>query len=480
MLDDSPLSQVLAPRVKFEAGSLERAESVSPSLLVNEENSVFPSASILAHEEKQVLPSAPSSPSFEECEFVAKNTIVQNEPEGMKASSQMSVYAPGRARGSVGIDPPSDEEIPEDSIEIPYDFPRGDPSVEEIARYSDTAAGGCVNVIVDDDDDSFTGDKKYEGDELMPRSETKNDKRSDKTVADEPFYVVKDLKTGAEHVVEGAIYGDEEVMTTGDGGAEQEKATFPVNSADVPDLEVLNSNSDEMNQKDDYLNIGSNGDLVVLKSPSPKPQPSSQSKILPAFSSYHDVHKDLFKDTKTKLDEHSHIVNYVEDWEQIVDKCVKSRYVEYSKIRSGLCHYEKKVDSMLADIEKLKQKNRPVSAKQIEKLERNQIKLEGTCKTHDKYGESLLMFLDEVVRRSWRDALPLLRKSIKFEVAFAAVNQEHLVKLGAPLKLLEIIGTRDSVKTEGRLATFENCNVEDIYTGAKGVHSEVITSKLYD
>lgn len=473
MLDDSPLSQVLAPRDKFEAGSLERVESVFPSLLVNEEKSVFPSSSILACEEKQVFPSAPSSPSFEECEFVAKNTIVQNEPEGLKSSTQMSVYSSGRAPGRVGIDPPPDEEIPEDSVEIPYDFPRRDPSVDEIARYSDNAVGGCVNVvIVDDDDDSFTGDKTYEGDELMPRSETKNDKRSDKTVADEAFYVVKDLKTGAEHVVEGAIYGDEDVMTTGDGGAEQENTTFPVNSADVPDLEVLNSNSDEINQKNEYLNIGTNGDLVVLKSPPPKPQPSSQSKILTAYSSYHDVHKDLFKDTKTKLDEHSHIVNYVEDWDQIVDKCVESRYVEYSKIRSGLCHYEKKVDSMLADIEKLKQKNRSVSAKQIEKLERNQMKLEGTRKTHDKNGESLLMFLDEVVRRAWRDALPLLRKSIKFEVAFAAVNQEHSMKLGAPLKLLEIIGTRDSAKTEGRLATFENCNVEDIYTGVKGVHSE--------
>jgi hypothetical protein len=473
MFDDSPLSQVLAPRDKFEAGSAERVESVFPSLLVNEEKSFFPSASILANEEKQLFPSAPSSPSFEECEFVAKNTIVQNEPEGLKASSQMSVYTPGRAPGRAGIDPPPDEEISEDSIEIPYDFPPRDPSFEEIARYSDNAVGGCVNVIVNDDDDSLTGDKKYEGDELMPRSETKNDKRSDETVADEPFYVVKDIKTGAEHVIEGAIYGNEEVMTTGDGGADQEKAPFPVNSADVPDIQVLNSNSDEMNQKDEYLNIGNNGALVVLKSPPPKPQPSSQSKLVLAYLSYHDVRKDVFKDTKTKLDEHSHLVNYVEDWEQIVDKCVESRYVEYSKIRSGLCHYEKKVDSLLADIEKLKQKNRPVSAKQIDKMERNQIKLDGTRKTHDKNGESLLMFLDEVVRRSWRDALPLLRKSIKFEVEFAAVNQEHMVKLGAPLKLLEIIGTKNSVKTDGRLASFEKGNLEDIYTGVKGGHSEI-------
>jgi hypothetical protein len=53
-----------------------------------------------------------------------------------------------------------------------------------------------------------------------------------------------------------------------------------------------------------------------------------------------------------------------------------------------------------------------------------------------------------------------------------AVEPEHSMKLGAPLKLLEIIGTRDSAKTEGRLATFENCNVENFYTGVKGVHSE--------
>lgn len=168
------------------------------------------------------------------------------------------------------------------------------------------------------------------------------------------------------------------------------------------------------------------------------------------------------------MNEHSHIVQYAEDWEQIVNKCVQSRYVEYSKIRSSLCHYEKKVDSLLVDIEKLKQKNRQVHAKQIEKLERNQVKLEGTRKTHDKNGELLLMFMDEVVLRSWRDAFPLLRKSIEFEVAFAAVNQEHMVKLDAPLRLLEIIGSRESVEREGQLATFESCNPEDIYTGPKG------------
>jgi hypothetical protein len=355
-----------------------------------------------------------------------------------------------------------DGEVAESSMEVPFDYPR-----EKSSQYSEDE--GCcvnVNVIVDDDDESFTGEKNYEEDELMPRSGKKNHEQSNDAVADEPFYVIKDIKTGVEHVVEGTIYGDEEVMTSGGDGEEHEEDTFPVTLTDVPEIETLNS--DEANQKDEYLNISDNGDLVSFKSPEPKPQASPISLFFPPYLSYYDVHKDLFKDTKTKMNEHSHIVQYVEDWEKIVNECVQSRYVEYSKIRSGLCHYEKKVDSLLADIEKLKQKNRQVHAKQIEKLERNQVKLEGTRKTHDKSGELLLMFMDEVVLRSWRDAFPLLRKSIEFEVAFAAVNQKNMVKLDAPLRLLEIIGSRESVEREGRLATFENCNPEDIYTGPKG------------
>jgi hypothetical protein len=458
MLDDSPLSPVVAPRGKYKTDSSEKNKSFFPSILrtINEAISDFSSP---------VRDAPAPSPSFEECEFIATSAIEKNDPEGLKVSRQMSVYSSGKTPIRESIDPPPDEEIAESSIEVPLDYtPKDSVSVEEITRYSDNA-GGCCNVIVDNDDDSFTDEKNYEGDELMPMGRKKNAEQSNEAESYEPFSAVEDVKPGAVAVVKEEIHRDEEVMTTnGDDADTQENY--------VPEIETLNS--DEANQNVEYLNISNNGDLVVLKSPpEPEPELPPQSKIFPAsYLSYHDVHKDLFKETKTKLDELSEIVRYVDDWEQIVHKCVVSRYAEYSKIRSGVCHYEKKVDSLVADIEKLKQKNRLVPPKQIDKLERNQIKLEGTRKTHDKNGETLLMFLDEVVLRSWRDAFPLLRKSIISELSFAAVNQEHLVRLGESLAMLDMIGSEESIETEGRLTTFDNCNPEDIYTGVKKDHEE--------
>ena len=57
--------------------------------------------------------------------------------------------------------------------------------------------------------------------------------------------------------------------------------------------------------------------------------------------------------------------------------------------------------------------------------------------------------MEEVTLRSWRDAFPLLRKSIQFEGDFAAINQKHMAQLDRSLDLLDIIGQKESISLEG-------------------------------
>ncbi len=45
-------------------------------------------------------------------------------------------------------------------------------------------------------------------------------------------------------------------------------------------------------------------------------------------------------------------------------------------------------------------------------------------------------------------------------------------KLGAPLNILEIIGSKETVTLEERLTAFESCNIEDIYTGKRNFASD--------
>ena len=475
MLDETPLSAVISPRDKFKAGSQDRIDSLFLPPELAEDQSTFPSASIIS-------PNDPApGPSFDEGEFISNTTaLVQREASG--EYNPFDSVPPSKTESSSA---PQDlaEVADEPSIEVPFEHTSSTTPVNNTTSdmregYSDKTDGD-VNVVVGDEADGYTGSHKDAGekDELIsPKTRTlknglfsklglgkKDDaiKDNDLAPADEPYYVIKDIKTGKEVKVQGTMYGDETVMcgTKVDDG-------FPV-AAPVPELAT--SNSDEMNQKAEYLNISSDGELV--KYAAPAKATSNKSQFNHTYHSYHDVHKDLFKDTKTKLDDYSNIVSYVDDWKSIVDKCVSTKYEEYTKCRSALVHYEKKLASLQIDINKLQSKGKEITQKQNEKMERNGVKLDGTRKTHDKCGETLLMLLDEVVLRAWRDALPLLRKSIKSEVAFAAVAQEHVKKLGAPLKLLEIIGSRESVTTEGRLTAYESSNIQDYYTGKRNFTS---------
>ncbi|KAL7534305.1 hypothetical protein ACHAXR_009194, partial [Thalassiosira sp. AJA248-18] len=169
----------------------------------------------------------------------------------------------------------------------------------------------------------------------------------------------------------------------------------------------------------------------------------------------------------SKLNEHSDLVQYVEEWEQTILTRVQSRYFEYVKHRTSLNHYNKKVEAMIQEEEKLREKNKPMKPKQQEKFERNQQKLTGARETHDCAGESLIMLMDEVILRSWRDAFPLLKKSISFEVEYAAIQQRHMVDLVGSLELLEVIGNEESISDDGRLEMFQKMNPEDVYTGAR-------------
>jgi hypothetical protein len=74
--------------------------------------------------------------------------------------------------------------------------------------------------------------------------------------------------------------------------------------------------------------------------------------------------------------------------------------------------------------------------------------------------------MEEIVRRSWRDAFPLLTKSVSFEMDFAAIKQEHMAKLGKSSALLYVVGDKESISLDGRLSDLKNMKPEDMYTGS--------------
>ena len=460
-------------------------------------------------------------------------SIHEKEPEGLKASMKMSLYASnasnekvkdagGDGEGNRGshMDPPStnsedpyerkssaggesidpfDDEIkPRNSADPPSkksltkmneSFPEDEAEKSDGNNTQDNEFKDHVNVvIVDDDEDSFTGDVT-ENKLTIAEDEDKEEKvdkvEKKETVLEKIVDDVAKVKSGIEHGVEKVIKDvdyivKKDVHVQGKQNEDEGDVSFPAVSAeDVPeasangDIIVTETNSDlESKENDEFLNISHDGDILVLKATPERPErksPSAPQSVPSSMAeySYYDIHKKAFKETNSKLEEQKDLVKYVADWERIVTSRVQTKYLEYSKQRKELNHYAKKVEGLLAEEERLKERGKPMKPKSVEKLQRNEDKLKGARETHDNSGESLLMLMDEVTLRAWRDAFPLLKKSVVFESDFADINYRHMAKLGQTLELINAIGREEKVDLEGRLDSLETKSPEDIYTGTK-------------
>jgi len=384
------------------------------------------------------------------------------EPDGAKTASAISITSPGVRRSeklgndAVGRDPqPSTRSVASgDSVaqtegtDSPSrgDFP--DPDMEDHGKsaVSMVVSSDGMNIIVDDGDDTFVG----AGDAANVSCKTAGEME---TLREEDSGMVDDKDQDGRGL---PSHHNESASVSGDEGT---RSSY--------------SASDDEGGKKEYLNISNDGDLVVVTSPARMKSPALMpaSPCPPSLSttggpSYYDVYRAEYHDVTAKLEGHFQLVQYAADWLETVTTRVQSRYYEYGKHRTSLNHYAAKVDALLGEQEKLRQKDRPMKPKQVDKLERNRVKLTGARETHDDAGEALLMLMDEVVRRSWRDAFPLLRGSIVFESEFAAITHGHLTRLGESLEVLDRVGQAESIATEGRLELLRTTKImEEIFTG---------------
>ena len=246
-----------------------------------------------------------------------------------------------------------------------------------------------------------------------------------------------------------------------------------------------------------------NGNAVPKKGQQPKL--SSIGVHVAAYELARD-HAELFK---------SQIIDYVEEWHDVTTSRIKSRIIEFDRLKLNLEHYEKKLNalvenggkattrssgggtqsssgsigststsssggggllSMLDDA--VKASSGSIRRKKTDQLARNKLKLAGAREAHRIYGESLYLLIDEVVNRSWVDVFPVLLRSINFDVNqsqdIAAVYADSKVLANE----LEKLGVdNDSVSLQGRLKDLRDLHPEEIYTGTECMVRPVLKSK---
>mmetsp|Transcript_2439 Transcript_2439/g.4601 ORF Transcript_2439/g.4601 Transcript_2439/m.4601 type:complete len:758 (+) Transcript_2439:126-2399(+) len=196
--------------------------------------------------------------------------------------------------------------------------------------------------------------------------------------------------------------------------------------------------------------------------------PSVPTPVSHAPESYFNVYSAAYTNSEKFLHQHKNLVNYLEEWESTISSRVNARYGEYVKFRKNLHHYIKKVNSLESEHKKLEEKNKPIKPKQEEKMERNVLKLSGARETHDSAGESLILLLDEIVHRSWKDVFPLIKMSMQFEAGYSAMQAKTFERLYGTLEMLSNIGMNESLSNTSRLEALRTMNPEVLYTGTKG------------
>eukprot|EP00577_Skeletonema_sp_RCC1716_P007883 CAMPEP_0113415286 /NCGR_PEP_ID=MMETSP0013_2-20120614/24484_1 /TAXON_ID=2843 ORGANISM="Skeletonema costatum, Strain 1716" /NCGR_SAMPLE_ID=MMETSP0013_2 /ASSEMBLY_ACC=CAM_ASM_000158 /LENGTH=590 /DNA_ID=CAMNT_0000302229 /DNA_START=252 /DNA_END=2021 /DNA_ORIENTATION=- /assembly_acc=CAM_ASM_000158 len=342
-------------------------------------------------------------------------------------------------------DPQSDH--PSES-EFPNDEQPGDEVDNSNTNFDTAGVNVMMGVIDDDDDDSFThdvidDDDSFTHDNTPKVDEAKSDSAKDSDDGEE---------TKDEPVERGPVDPDGEVVEA----QEEDSSNVELNESDPDNAPEPASAAAAAEDKKE-------SEIEVICEEGEK----DESETLTSFGqmkelTYFDVHKQVYKENNSYLKKHSKLVEYTEDWEKTVTTRVQSMHVEYQKLRKGLNHYIGKVDALENEKKKTEEKHKEIAPKRLEKLERNRTKLMGTRKSHDVAGIDLIILIDEIVNRSWRDAYPLLQKSVAFETDLSSMQANIYGGLSAAATMLDHASRKESISSSHRLLQLKNSSPDEL------------------
>ena len=198
------------------------------------------------------------------------------------------------------------------------------------------------------------------------------------------------------------------------------------------------------------------------------------------------------------------IIDYVVEWHEIVTSRVQARVIEFTRLKANLVHYTKKVGGLVESAEKARRQAKTNASKQpaptdtslrgmfnsmamtrsdstrgkLEaQLDRNRLKLGGAREVFTMYGQSLILLIDEVVNRAWRDILPVLLRSINLDMHQSKIMASIFAASQVLASELELLGEEHTIDMQGRLQNVKELHPEEIYTGTESIVRPVLRSK---
>lgn len=131
------------------------------------------------------------------------------------------------------------------------------------------------------------------------------------------------------------------------------------------------------------------------------------------------------------------VVAYVHEWEIVVTTKVETGLKQVKELKADLDHYQKKTGTLHKQHDAVLAKDKTPDSKAVDKLQRNDVKLEIAQKEYVMNVFKLCNLINEAVECCWKDLLPLLFR-------MTSLDKDRLGDESAMLEASEIV---DRMKT---------------------------------
>ena len=182
------------------------------------------------------------------------------------------------------------------------------------------------------------------------------------------------------------------------------------------------------------------------------------------LDSYMMVHHNLHIRQQLYCDRFSEHVEYAEEWEKVIVFRVSTSLSHAEKLRRELDHYQSKVDQLQAYKSTAITKGKHIDPKLVEKLGRNEAKLNNSRAEYESYATDLAALMHEVTANSWKDLHQILLKMAQFDATLASDENQLLSNLTTVADNLKKVAHRYGLKPESRLKDLETLSAKVIVT----------------
>lgn len=182
--------------------------------------------------------------------------------------------------------------------------------------------------------------------------------------------------------------------------------------------------------------------------------------------SYSATHQRLAAKVSSYADKYNQfVVNYAVEWDKVVTARVSAGLKTTEVLRRDLDHYQKKVEELRMQSNKILAKGKMVDDKTKEKLKRNEEKLIQSKEMYNKASRDMCMILEETTERAWKDLHPILVKMAQFDMTLANDEAKGLAEMEAVVIALKGLAGANELKASGRLKELGGQEASMLYTG---------------